>query len=170
MIALFRIDERLIHGQIAIKWAAEAKADRIIVANDAAAENELMKKSLLMAAPPTVKTIILPVDKAIELLGDPRCGSLRILLLANGPKDACRIAENVDGIPYINVGNYGRIAAQKDGAPRKAYANNIYCNDEDVVCFRQLLRTGLKCIYQTIPEEPAVDVTKYFGDGRKEKD
>lgn len=170
MIALFRIDERLIHGQIAIKWAAEAKADRIVVANDAAAENVLMKKSLLMAAPPAVKTIILSVDKAVELLSDPRCDALRILVLVNSPEDAGMLVERVKGIPYINIGNYGRIAAQKEGKPRKAYANNIYCDEDEAEHFRKLLQMGMKCIYQTIPEEPAVDIIKYFGDERKERD
>ena len=34
MIKLFRIDERLIHGQIAIKWSRHTGVDSIVVAND----------------------------------------------------------------------------------------------------------------------------------------
>ena len=39
MIKLFRIDERLIHGQIAIKWSRHTGVDSIVVANDHAAAN-----------------------------------------------------------------------------------------------------------------------------------
>lgn len=164
MITLFRIDERLIHGQIATKWAAEARADRILVANDSAANNPLMKKSLLMAAPATVKTAIISVDKAIEVINDPRSSQLKILVLVNSPEDALKVVEQVKGVPYVNVGNYGRIAPEKAGMPRKAYANNIYCDEVEVDSFRKLIATGLKCVYQTIPEEPSVDITKYFGE------
>ena len=39
MIKLFRIDERLIHGQIAIKWSRHTGVDSIVVANDHAADD-----------------------------------------------------------------------------------------------------------------------------------
>ena len=51
MIKLFRIDERLIHGQIAIKWSRHTGVDSIVVANDHAAENVMIQKSLKMAPP-----------------------------------------------------------------------------------------------------------------------
>ena len=51
MIKLFRIDERLIHGQIAIKWSRHTGVDSIVVANDHAAANVMIQKSLKMAAP-----------------------------------------------------------------------------------------------------------------------
>ena len=43
MIKLFRIDERLIHGQIAIKWSRHTGVDSIVVANDHAAANVIIK-------------------------------------------------------------------------------------------------------------------------------
>ena len=73
MIKLFRIDERLIHGQIAIKWSRHTGVDSIVVANDHAAENVMIQKSLKMAAPPGIKTVIKTLDAAIATLNDPRC-------------------------------------------------------------------------------------------------
>ena len=46
MIKLFRIDERLIHGQIAIKWSRHTGVDSIVVANNNAAANTMIQKSL----------------------------------------------------------------------------------------------------------------------------
>ena len=51
MIKMFRIDERLIHGQIAIKWSRHTGVDHIVVGNDAAANSPIIQKSLKMAAP-----------------------------------------------------------------------------------------------------------------------
>ena len=100
------------------------------------------------------------VDDSIKLLNDPRCEGLKILVLVNCPSDALKVVKAVSGIPYINVGNYGRVAPEKPGKPRKAYGNNIYCDDDEIQEFRELLATGLKCEYQTTPEEPVEDLAK----------
>ena len=63
MIKMIRLDERLIHGQVATKWSRLLDVDRILVADDEAAENEIVKKSLMMAAlaaAGNVSAIILP--------------------------------------------------------------------------------------------------------------
>ncbi len=57
MIKLVRLDERMIHGQIAIKWSRHTGVDRIIVVSDEAAANPIIQKSLLMAAPATAEEI-----------------------------------------------------------------------------------------------------------------
>ena len=157
MINHIRLDERLIHGQVAIKWSRHTGVNRIIVANDDAAKNPIIQKSLMMAAPTTAKVAIKTVEDAITLLNDPRCEALKIMVIVSNPKDLNKVLENVKGIPFINVGNYGRIAPQKPDMPRKRYGNNIYCDDEEVLEFKKLVATGLKCVYQTTPEEPAED-------------
>ncbi|MEG0034785.1 MAG: PTS sugar transporter subunit IIB [Bacilli bacterium] len=162
MIKLFRLDERLIHGQIAIKWSRHTGVGHIVVANDAASKSEFIQKTLKMAAPAGIKTAVKSVDDAIKLLNDSRCEAMKILVLVNNPKDALTMVNNVKGIPFVNVGNYGRVAPEKPGMPRKSYGNNIYCDVEEVEDFRALVKTGLKCIYQTTPEEPAEDLNKIF--------
>lgn len=162
MIKLFRIDERLIHGQIAIKWSRHTDVDHIVVANDKAAESPIMQKTLKMAAPSGIKTAIKSVSDAITLLNDPRCDTFKLLVLVNSPEDALRMVDSISGIPYINVGNYGRVAPEKPGKPRKAYSRNIYCDVDEVEAFKKLLDSGLKCIYQTTPEESAEDMGRIF--------
>ena len=41
MIKMLRIDDRLIHGQIAVVWSKELGVDRIVVANDKVAVNDV---------------------------------------------------------------------------------------------------------------------------------
>lgn len=160
MIKLFRIDERLIHGQIAIKWSKHTGVDSIVVANDNAAGSQMIQKSLKMAAPAGIKTVIKTVNSAIQTLNDPRCEPLKVLVLVNNPDDALKIVNSVKGIPYVNVGNYGRVAPKKPGMERARFDNNLYCDEEEVQSFRKLMQTGLECIYQTTPEEMAVPLDK----------
>ena len=117
MIKLFRIDERLIHGQIAIKWSRHTGVDSIVVANDHAAENVMIQKSLKMAAPPGIKTVIKTLDAAIATLNDPRCEPLKVLVLVNSPADALKMVRAVKGIPFVNIGTTA-------GWPRKSPAGS----------------------------------------------
>lgn len=162
MIKFFRIDERLIHGQVAIKWSRHTGVDHIVVANDAASKNPIIQKSLKMAAPATCKVAIKSVEDAIRLLKDPRCESMKIFVLVNCPEDAVKVVKNVEGIPFVNIGNYGRIAPEKPGHPRKTIGMNLFVDDIEYQSFKDLLATGLKCVYQTTPEEPSEDIGKFF--------
>lgn len=162
MIKLFRIDERLVHGQVVIKWSRHTSVDHIVVANDAAAANSIIQKSLMMAAPIGIKLTIKTIVDSIKTLNDPRCANMKLLILVNSPKDAIEIVKNVPGIPFINVGNYGRIAPAKLGMPRTCYDQNLYCDLEEVNEFKILLETGLKCVYQTTPEEVARNLGDIF--------
>ena len=46
IIKLVRIDDRLIHGQVATVWAHEAGAERIIICSDEVAADEVRTKLL----------------------------------------------------------------------------------------------------------------------------
>lgn len=72
MISMMRIDDRLIHGQVAVMWSKELGINRIIVASDTIASNEIQVSALKMAAPAGVKAAILPINKTIGILSDPR--------------------------------------------------------------------------------------------------
>ena len=58
MITQIRVDDRLIHGQVAVVWTKELNTPLIIVANDAAAQDEIMQMTLKMAVPEGAKLLI----------------------------------------------------------------------------------------------------------------
>lgn len=153
MIVMVRLDERMIHGQVAIKWSRHTGVDRIVVANDEAAANPLIQKSLMMAAPQTAKTAIKSVTGAIDLLKDPKAAQHKIMIIVSTTEDLLRIATEVPDIPLINVGNYGRVASKVDSVPRKPYRKNLYAYDEEVSVLKKVMETGIKCNYQTVPDD-----------------
>ena len=165
MIKLLRLDERLIHGQIAIKWSRNTGVDRIIVANDAAASNPTIQKSLLMAAPSTCKTAIKSVDDVIAMMKNPKAADHKILMICQTPADLLKLLQGIDEKPEtVQVGNYGRIASKKtDGSQRKTYGANLYLYPEEEETLKQVLNLGYSAIYQTTPEDPAESLSKMFG-------
>ena len=51
MVILMRIDERMLHGQVALTWVNEVHPEAILIANDEAAENDMAKLAFKMAKP-----------------------------------------------------------------------------------------------------------------------
>ncbi|MCH4206988.1 MAG: PTS sugar transporter subunit IIB [Solobacterium sp.] len=157
MIKLLRIDERLIHGQVANQWARQLAVNAIVVANDTAAGNDLMKMSLHMAAPDGVKVVVRSVKDAISQLNDPRSAGLSIFVVVNCPADALEIVKNVKDIPYVNVGNFGRI--NKDKMNRKTYADSLYANEDEVKQMQEMIATGVDCEYRMLTTDPKVSLS-----------
>ena len=56
-IRLARIDDRLIHGQVATVWSKLTGIERIIVISDLVAQDKLRKFLLKEAAPPGIMEI-----------------------------------------------------------------------------------------------------------------
>lgn len=103
-----RVDERLIHGQIAMVWSRELKLHGILVANDEAAQNETQQMALKMAAPSGLKVLIRSVDEVAQILNDKRSQTNRLLVLVRTVEDALRLAKKVPHVAYINIGNVGK--------------------------------------------------------------
>lgn len=139
MITTLRVDERLIHGQVVTNWIRFFSLTNLIVANDAAAADEMHKGALKMACPAGVKCLITTIDKAIATLNDPRAENLRIMVITETPGDALKLVERVPSIPEVNVGNFGNM--YHADAPGKVALNaNVRVEPEDLEAIRQLAK------------------------------
>ena len=99
MIVCLRVDERLIHGQVAMTWTKELKLNGLVVASDEAASNEIQKMTLKMAVPEGIKCIIKSVEDVTTILDDPRSESMRLMVLVPTVKDAvtlCKRYKNIE--------------------------------------------------------------------------
>ena len=47
MIQLLRVDHRLLHGQVVFSWCGQLNPNCILIANDAAATDDVRKAALL---------------------------------------------------------------------------------------------------------------------------
>lgn len=151
-----RIDERLIHGQVAVVWSKHLGINRIVVADDEVINNEMQMMALKMAVPSGTKASIISSEKAISLLNDPRADKLKIFLIVGNPKTALKMMKNVKGIPAINVGNYGRMSQIKDSDEEKQQLEkNLFVTENDKEVFRDLFACGVDVSYQPVPTDKA---------------
>jgi len=79
-IGLTRIDDRLIHGQVATRWTKETNVQRIIVVSDEVANDHVRKTLLTQVAPPGVTAHVVDVDKMVRVWNNPKYGQDRVML------------------------------------------------------------------------------------------
>lgn len=161
MITMMRVDDRLIHGQVAVMWSKELNVQRIIVASDLIAANELQASALKMAAPAGVKAAILSIEKAVEILTDPRAKDMRILVISNNPEDLLRVAEKIQEKPVLNVANYGRIGGNL--SEKTKVAESVYLTGHDKEVVEKIAGIGLEIIHQPLPSDVRQDFRKMMG-------
>ncbi len=145
MIQFFRIDDRLIHGQIATTWTRHICPSRIVVADDKTAASPMLTSLQRMSAPKDFELSVLPVRDAItKLQGDFLME--KIFLLTGSVKDAYQIAMNCD-VSELNVGNVG----YKEGTVK--LINRIYVFPEDLELLGKIVKKGVRVYAQMLPNE-----------------
>ncbi|MFC3395703.1 PTS mannose transporter subunit IIAB [Brenneria rubrifaciens] len=137
-IGLARIDDRLIHGQVATRWTKETNVSRIIVVSDEVAADHVRKTLLTQVAPPGVTAHVVDVAKAIRVYDNPKYASDRVMLLFTNPTDVLTLVENGVKITSVNIGGM----AYRQG---KTQVNNAVSIDEkDIAAFRELDKKGIE--------------------------
>ncbi|MFD2728410.1 PTS sugar transporter subunit IIB [Enterococcus camelliae] len=163
MISMIRVDERLIHGQVALIWTKHLGVNRIIVVNDKAASDVILSSTLKMAAPDTVKVIVLAKKDVIKLLSDARIQQLNILIVVDSPADARFVVDHVEGVKKVNIGNFGRVLTSKE--PRMKLNDNVYLSNQDKEDLKSIIDRGIQTEYQLVPDQSVLDLKKYFNKG-----
>ncbi|MBS7577004.1 MULTISPECIES: PTS mannose/fructose/sorbose transporter subunit IIAB [unclassified Enterococcus] len=144
-----RIDERLIHGQIAMVWTKELKIEGIIVANDEVVTNELQENALRMAAPNGIKVLMRTIDEAADILNDNRSATKNILVLVRTVHDAARLAGQVSYFNRINVGNVGKMIEGE----KKKIAPTVLLTAPELASLEELVGIFPKTDIQMVPAE-----------------
>ncbi len=151
-IAALRVDDRLIHGQVAMTWTKQLKVNGIVVANDDAANDNTQKMALKMAVPAGIKVLIKPVNEAIRVLNDPRAAKMRILVLTRNVKDALTVRKQVGEIEFLNIGNTGRFDGI-DVSEKKLLSPTIMLTEDEIKNLKELVEIDPKTCMQQVPND-----------------
>lgn len=162
MIAQLRVDDRLIHGQVALVWTKELNTPGIIVANDNAANNQMVQMTLKMATPTGKKLLIRSVDDAIKVFNNPKGAKMRIFALTNNIRDALKIAQNVKGIEGINVANVGRFAKDADNAVQ--LSSTLMLSKEELAALKELANLDIPVFSQVVPNNTKTSIKTLLKD------
>lgn len=154
-----RCDDRLIHGQIIYKWIQYLKVQKLIVIDDAVAEDVIEQGLIKMSAPKDCELKILSIEEAKRYFYD------------KGSDDTLVLVKNLDTISTMlkdfqfNALNLGRMPT---AIGKKKITSNIYVNVGDLDIIKKLLKMKTIINIQMVPDEAMYSVNRHISEIEKE--
>jgi len=148
-VALVRVDNRLVHGQVLEAWLPALGAHGILVADDEAATNMLARAAMALAIPPKVSFQVLRLQAAADLLRPGGQGPLgqRTLVLLRDVRDAVALHDAGVPIPQLNLGNV------HFGAGRRQVAPSVFLDAGELAALDKLAASGTQIEARAVPSE-----------------
>ncbi len=148
MIALVRVDNRLVHGQVLEAWVPRLHVDRVVVADDEAASSPLAQAAMTLALPPELHGSVLRVaDVDYPALAR---GPGTVLLLFRDVEDVVRAvaAGLTPGLArHVNLGNVHYAAGRRPVTP------SVFLADRELAAIEALEAAGFEVDAQAVPTE-----------------
>ena len=149
-LVLYRIDDRLIHGQVVIGWGRPLDVGFIALVDDQVAASDWERDLYRMGVPPEVEVFFASVIDAVRLApewrSDPRPG---ILLTA----DIATMAAFRQKAPPVEEVNLGGLHHKPGRTPRLPF---VYLTDDEFKSLEALEASGTRVIAQDLPTAAAV--------------
>lgn len=149
MISLLRIDDRLIHGQVAYGWTASLGVNVILVVNDEAKNDQMKAMALNLAKPANVKLYIRGVEESGEIVQKfAESQKSKVLVLVKNTDDALALVKNSGGaIKEINVGGL----RYTEG--KRKLTDLVAVDDQDLENFNEITEHGVDLEFRMLPRD-----------------
>jgi mannose/fructose/N-acetylgalactosamine-specific phosphotransferase system component IIB len=160
-IALFRIDERLIHGQVVVGWGSRLRPDRIIVIDDEIAASGWEQELYCIGVPSDVQAEFVSVAEARDRLPGWRATEDRVILLARSVDAVLRMSR--DGLlagEEINVGGIHHAPERREVLPY------VFLSTADADALLRLAEAGATVSARDLPGSRRVPLEQLLSGGR----
>ena len=154
-IVLVRIDNRLIHGQVATQWCGSVGANLLLVANDAVSTDKMRQGLLKMASPGYAQTRFFSIEKTCAVI-DKASPKQKIAIICETPQDVLKLVEGGVPIKKVNIGNMHMAEGKRQ------VATSVAVNDDDVAAFKKMQDLGVELEIRRVPDLAAEDINKLF--------
>ena len=153
-IVLARLDYRLLHGQVVFTWTNKVQAERIIVVDDAAANDELKKGALKLAKPQGVRLNVFTVERALSKMAKLNTLGERVMFIFGNTAEMLEFVKGYK-LDAINLG----ATANHDGAEQVGGSDSsVFFDASQKADINQLLDMGVKLYVQQTPTYQSVDI------------
>lgn len=129
MVVILRVDDRLLHGQVAFSWLNLLGPDAIVIANDEVMTNEIQKTAIKMAKPTGVKMSIRSLKGGIDLINDERVRDLKLFVVVKTTEDALALINSIH--EHISLVNIGGLSNRTKG--NNKIVKGVYLSDQDII-------------------------------------
>jgi D-glucosaminate PTS system EIIB component len=144
-VELYRIDDRLIHGQVVVGWGQPLDLQFIVLVDDEVAASEWEQELYRMGVPPEMDVFFESVSAAAQHLLDYQRDGRRGLLLTGDIDTMRRLIETTNGIRAVNLGG---IHHRLGRVQRLRY---VFLSPEEESQLRSLSARGIDVTAQDVP-------------------
>jgi PTS system mannose-specific IIB component/fructoselysine and glucoselysine-specific PTS system IIB component len=161
-ILLYRVDERLIHGQVVVGWGNELHPDRILVVDDELAASEWEQELYALGLPSEITPHFETVESAREHLAEWESDGSRSMLLTRDVRSMARLAQG--GVLRGREVNLGGLHY----APgRDAVLPYVYLSPDERDALEELVAGGIEVGARDLPGAKRVSAGRLLAkDGR----
>lgn len=154
-ILLYRIDDRLIHGQVVVGWGSRLDPDRYLVVDDDLAEAGWEQELYALSVPDDVETEFTKVDEARDRIETWRESALRSILLTRNVDHMLRLARG--GRLSGEEVNLGGIHHEPGRTKTLSY---LYLDADDRERLQELEAEGLRIEARDLPGSSSVELER----------
>jgi mannose/fructose/N-acetylgalactosamine-specific phosphotransferase system component IIB len=145
-LVLYRVDDRLIHGQVVVGWGQPLDIGFIVLVDDEVAGSEWEQELYRMGVPPEMDVFFHSVDDAVQALPtyreDPRPG----ILLTGDIASMLRLVRQSGGqVTDVNIGGIHH------RADRKQRLRYVFLSQAEEKLLRELADAGANVTAQDVP-------------------
>ncbi len=151
---IFRVDDRLIHGQVIEGWIKHFKINHIILVNDRVASNPLQKMIYSSTLPPGTEISVLTLDEFIASFRSDRYKKDYVLVILESVDDLYKIKNIISDDVYVNI---GCVASREH---KIEVSNTVFLNPEEInkVCE---IREKHEVFIHKVAWEPSVEIKNF---------
>jgi PTS system mannose-specific IIB component/fructoselysine and glucoselysine-specific PTS system IIB component len=153
-IEVYRIDDRLVHGQVVVGWGQPLGLAFIVLVDDEVAASEWEQDLYRMGVPPEMSIHFETVASALARLPDYQHMTQPGLLLTGGTATMRRLVEGGAGIARVNVGG---VHHRADRVPRLRY---VFLTPGEEADLQAITTGGSEVTAQDLPCESPVSLAE----------
>ncbi|HHY80882.1 MAG TPA: PTS sugar transporter subunit IIB [Thermoanaerobacter sp.] len=152
-IVMVRADERLVHGQILVKWIKEKNANKVIVVDNELREDPVMGNFLKMTLPKNVELEIYDAEEAVRLINTSKKNKEdKAIILVKDLQLVKFMHEHGAKIDTINIGRL----PSKPGK-RKVHPY-VFLSEEDIEIINYFREKNIPIIIQMVPDSLPISI------------
>lgn len=157
-ISLFRVDERLIHGQVVVGWGGHLRPGRYVVLDSLVANSQWEQDLYSLGVPGGVVTEFLHPEAARELLTGWKESELRTVVLTRDLASMLVLATG--GLLDGEEVNLGGLHARKG---RDEVLPYLFLDETDRETLQALAAEGVTITAQNLPGAPRIRMESLLG-------
>jgi len=154
-LALIRLDDRLIHGQVVVGWGQPLNIGFIVLVDDEVRNSAWEQDLYRMGVPANIEVVFASIAEAARQLADWEQDA-RVGILLAGDIDTMAALAATGQVQQVNIGGVHHRAGRSE---RLRY---VYLTDDEAGKLLRLASNGIEVTAQDVPTARAVPIREFL--------